>query len=73
MGLLYSNASKSELIGYTDVGYLSDPHKVRSQTGYLFTYGGTTISWRPMKQTIVVTSSNHTEIIDIHEASRECV
>ena len=42
--LLYSNASKSELIGYTDVGYLSDPHKVRSQTGYLFTYGGTTIS-----------------------------
>ncbi|XP_049352656.1 secreted RxLR effector protein 161-like [Solanum verrucosum] len=44
MGLLYSNASKSELIGYADAGYLSDPHKARSQTGYLFIYGGTTIS-----------------------------
>ena len=26
-----------------------------------------------MKQTIVATSSNHTEIIVIHEVSRECV
>ncbi|XP_049364619.1 secreted RxLR effector protein 161-like [Solanum verrucosum] len=69
IGLLYSNTSKSELIGYGDAGYLSDPHKARSQTGYLFTYGGTTISWRSMKQTIVATSSNHAEIIAIHEAS----
>nr|XP_009773040.1 PREDICTED: uncharacterized protein LOC104223319 [Nicotiana sylvestris] len=53
--------------------YLSDPHKARSQTGYLFTYGGIVISWRSMKQTIVATSSNHGEIIAIHEASRECV
>ncbi|XP_049399681.1 secreted RxLR effector protein 161-like [Solanum stenotomum] len=73
MGLLYSNASKLELIGYADAGYLSDPHKARSQTSYLFTYGGTAISWRSMKQTIVATSSNHAEIIAIHEASRECI
>ncbi|XP_070014474.1 secreted RxLR effector protein 161-like [Nicotiana sylvestris] len=53
--------------------YLSDPHKARSQTCYLFTYGGTTISWRSMKQTISATSSNHAEIIVIHEASRECI
>ena len=30
MGLFYSNESKSELIGYADAGYLSDPHKARS-------------------------------------------
>ena len=36
MGLFYSNEFKSELIGYADAGYLSDPHKARSQTGYLF-------------------------------------
>lgn len=59
--------------GYADVGYLSDPHKARSQTSYLFTYGGTAISWRSMKQTLAATSSNHAEIIAIHEASRECV
>lgn len=34
---------------------------------------GTTISWRSVKQTIAGTSSNHAEILAIHEASRECV
>ena len=50
LGLFYSTKSKPELLGYADAGYLSDLHKVRSQTGYLFTYGGTTISWRSTKQ-----------------------
>ena len=59
--------------GYADAGYLSDPHKTRSQTEYVFTYGGTAISWRSVKQTMVATSSDHSEILAIHEASRECV
>ena len=49
MGLYDSKESKSQLIGYVDAGYLSDPHKEQSQTGYVFTYGGTTISWRSIK------------------------
>uniref|UniRef100_A0A2N9HZ23 Reverse transcriptase Ty1/copia-type domain-containing protein n=1 Tax=Fagus sylvatica TaxID=28930 RepID=A0A2N9HZ23_FAGSY len=73
MGLFYLNKSNSQLVGYADAGYLSDPHKGRSQTGYLFTCGNTAISWRSVKQTISATSSNHSEIIAIHEASRECV
>nr|GEV26934.1 T-complex protein 1 subunit epsilon [Tanacetum cinerariifolium] len=56
-----------------DAGYLSDPHKARSQTGYVFLNGGTVISWRSQKQTLVATSSNHAEVIALHEASRECV
>ena len=71
--LFYSNKSKEKLFGYADAGYLSNPHKVRSQTGYVFNYNGTAISWRFVKQTMVVTSSNHLEIIAIHEASRECI
>ncbi|KAL4020715.1 hypothetical protein IC575_019496 [Cucumis melo] len=73
MGLSYSNKSNFDLVGYPDAGYLSDPYKARSQTGYLFTCGGTAISWRSVKQTIMVTSSNHVEILAIHEASKECV
>ena len=49
MGLYYSKESKSQLIGYADVGYLLDPHKARSQTRFAFTYGGMTISWRSVK------------------------
>lgn len=43
----------------TDVGYLSDMHIARSQTGYLFTCKGAAISWRSKKQSTIVTSSNH--------------
>ena len=73
MGLFFSNESKADLVGYADAGYLSDPHTSRSQTGYLFTCGDTAISWRSVKQTLTATSSNHAEILAIHEASRECV
>ena len=73
MSLYYSLSSKFGLVGYADAGFLSDPHNGRSQTGYVFLYGGTAISWRSTEQTITATSSNHAEILAIHEASRECV
>ena len=50
-----------------------DPHNARSQTGYVFLCGGTAISWKYIKQTMVTISSNHSEIIALYEASRECV
>ena len=59
ISLFYPNDSKIDLISYTDAGYLSDHHNGRSQTGYLFTCGGTTISWQSVKQTITTTSSKH--------------
>ena len=71
--LFYPNGSNPQLVGYASVGYLSDPHKSWSQTGYLFTYGNTAISWTSVKQTISATYSNHAEIIAIHEVSCECV
>lgn len=74
LGLFYSNeTTNTQLVGYADAGYLSDPHKARSQTGYIFTCSDTAISWRSVKQTLVATSSNHSEILALHESSRECV
>ena len=61
------------LVGFADAEYLSGSHNGRWQTGYVFMCGGSSISWRSMKQTIAATSSNHAEILAIHEASRECV
>ncbi|XP_070665947.1 secreted RxLR effector protein 161-like [Malus domestica] len=63
----------SRLVSYADARYLSDPHKAHSQTGYVFTVGGTSISWRSTKRTLVATSSNHAEILALHEATRECL
>ena len=45
MGLFYTNKDSADLVGHADAGYLSDLHKARSQTDYLFIYGGTAISW----------------------------
>ena len=72
LGLFYPNNIEPVLLGYADAGYLSDPHNAKSQTGYVFTYGNTAISWRSQKQTLVATSSNHAEVIALHEASKEC-
>ena len=44
MGLFYSKAMEPQLLGYADAGYLSNPHKARSQLRYIFTYGNTAIS-----------------------------
>ena len=33
MGIFYSKESNKQLFGYADAGYLSDPHKVKSQIG----------------------------------------
>jgi hypothetical protein len=73
MRLFYRKDTKSKLVGYVDAGYLSDPHKARSQSGYVFIYNGTAISWRSTKQTLTATSSNHSKLIVLYDAGRECV
>ncbi|KAL4564637.1 hypothetical protein LXL04_028704 [Taraxacum kok-saghyz] len=85
MGLFYPYASSSEsspndardnatFVSYADAGYyLLDPHKGRSQSGYVFTIGNTVISWRSCKQILVATLTNHSELLALYEATRECV
>jgi hypothetical protein len=68
MGLFYQKDTKSKLVGYVDAYYLSDTDKARSQSGYVFTYGGTVILWRWTKQRLTTTSSNHTELIALYDA-----
>ena len=73
IGLFYIHNQDKTIIRYIDDGYLSDPHNARSQTGFVFLHSGTAISWKSSKQTLVATSTNHSEIIALYEASRECV
>ena len=73
MGLFPPSDSNQIIIGYVDIGYLSDPKDAKSQTSYVFLYDSTVISWKSIKQTLTCTSSNHAEIIALYEASRECI
>jgi len=69
LGLWFPKNPAPTMVGYVDDGYMSDPHNARSQTGFVFLYGGAAISWWPMKQTLVATSTNHSEIIALYEAA----
>ena len=52
---------------------ISNPYKVLSEKGYLFTSGNSVVSWQSMKQTMVSTSSNHSELLVIRRASYMCI
>ncbi|XP_070665198.1 secreted RxLR effector protein 161-like [Malus domestica] len=72
VAILYGHQIDSRLVGYAYAGYLFDPHRARSQTGYVFTVGDTIICWRSTKQMLVGISCNHAEILALHEALSEC-
>lgn len=40
------------------------------ETGYVLMVKETTFSWKSIKQTITTTSSNHVEILALHELSQ---
>jgi hypothetical protein len=52
--------------------YLCDLQNGRTQTGFMFLHRWTGISWKSVKPTLIATSMNHSEIIALYEASREC-
>jgi hypothetical protein len=66
--LFFKRNQESGLISYEDDGYLLDPKNDRSQIGYVFLHGWTAISWKSLKQNLVATSTNHSEIIVLYEA-----
>ena len=50
MSLFYIRKSKQQqFLRYVDARYLSDPHEVRPQIGYVFNYNSVVISWRSVK------------------------
>jgi hypothetical protein len=49
-----------------------DPQNDILQTCFVFLYRGTTISWKSAKQILITTPTNHSKIITLYEASREC-
>ncbi|PKA59453.1 Retrovirus-related Pol polyprotein from transposon TNT 1-94 [Apostasia shenzhenica] len=70
-GLLFEKNSNSDfLIGYVDSNYVGDLDKRRSTTGFIFTLGGGSISWKATLQNIVALSTTKTEYIATVEAAK---
>lgn len=60
--LCYPLELESSLVGYANIGYLFNPHKVNHKQD---------VCLQTMKQTLATKFLNHSKIIEIHEASRE--
>ena len=69
MSLNYFHFSKSELVGYANVGYLSDPCSGRPTNGLCLHIWWDCYILASTKRTISAISSNHAKILAIHEVS----
>ena len=60
-----------ELVGYADADWAESENDRKSNSGYLFKYNGSSISWASRKQTCVALSSTEAEYIALSEACQE--
>ncbi|KAK9676070.1 hypothetical protein RND81_11G051700 [Saponaria officinalis] len=53
VGLVYGNNDECLVVGYSDSDYAADVDGRRSVTGYVFTLGGSVVSWKYTLQSSV--------------------
>uniref|UniRef100_A0A7N2MUY1 Retrovirus-related Pol polyprotein from transposon TNT 1-94 n=1 Tax=Quercus lobata TaxID=97700 RepID=A0A7N2MUY1_QUELO len=70
--LCFTGASL-KLQGYVDADFAGDIDSRKSTTGFVFTLGGTAISWASNLQKIVTLSSTETEYVAATEAGKEMI
>ena len=73
LSLLYTQGGTSQIIGYAGVGFKSDEASEKAQTGYIFLKNNAPISWNSVKQTVIATFTNHSELIAFHKATQNVV
>ena len=59
------------LEGYCDANWISDTKDSKSRSGYIFTLGGGTVSWKSSKQTSIARSTMESEFIALDKAGEE--
>ena len=59
------------LEGYSDANWISDSDESKSTSGYVFNFGGGTVTWKSAKQTVLTKSSRDSEFIALELAGSE--
>ena len=59
------------LEGYGDANWISNVKDSKSQSGYVFTLGGVTVSWKSSKQTIIARSTMESRFIALDKCGEE--
>ncbi|BFG40858.1 hypothetical protein CerSpe_271320 [Prunus speciosa] len=59
------------LEGYSDANWISNDLETNSTSGYVFTLGGASISWKSSKQTCIARSTMESEFVALDKAGEE--
>ncbi|RVW85618.1 Retrovirus-related Pol polyprotein from transposon TNT 1-94 [Vitis vinifera] len=59
------------LEGYSDANWISNVKDSKSHSGYVFTLGGTAVSWKSSKQTVIDRSTMESEFIALDKCGEE--
>ena len=59
------------LEGYSDANWIYDMKDTKSTSGYVFTLGGATVSWKSSMQTCIARSTMEFEFIALDKAGEE--
>ena len=70
---LYFISANLKLQGYIDANFVGDIDSRKSTTGFVFTLGGTSISWALNLQKIVTLSTTKTEYVAATETGKEMI
>ncbi|KAL1556436.1 Retrovirus-related Pol polyprotein from transposon TNT 1-94 [Salvia divinorum] len=71
VGLIYGGDTHCSVTGYSDSDYAGDVDGRRSMTGYVFTLGGSVVSWKATLQAAVTLSTTEAEYMALTEAAKE--
>uniref|UniRef100_A0A3Q7GMB0 Reverse transcriptase Ty1/copia-type domain-containing protein n=1 Tax=Solanum lycopersicum TaxID=4081 RepID=A0A3Q7GMB0_SOLLC len=71
VGLIYGGDTQRLVTGYSDSDYAGDVDTRRSMTGYVFTLGGSVVSWKATLQPTVTLSTTEAEYMALTEAAKE--
>lgn len=71
VGLIYGGDTNCLVTGYSDSDYAGDVDTRRSMTGYVFTLGGSVVSWKATLQPTVTLSTTEAEYMALTAAAKE--
>ena len=71
VGLIYGGDTHCLVTGYSDSNYAGDVDNRRSMTSYVFTLGGSVVSWKATLQPTVTLSTTEAEYMALTEAAKE--
>ena len=53
------------LEGYSHANWISDSDETKSTSGYVFTLGGGTVTWRSARQTVIARSTMKSKFVGL--------